>query len=202
LAKIKPSIVLASASPSRAAVLSAAGIDFTREPANIDEDAVKAKMQCEGATGLQVAEILAIEKARLISGRHPNCLVIGADQMLDCEGVWYDKPVDRAGARHTLQNLRGRTHFLLASVCVMRDGLVLWTHTESAKMSMRKFDDAFINWYLDAAGPSVHDSVGAYKLEDIGAQLFDHIDGNYFTILGLPLLPLLEFLRNEGALRA
>ena len=198
----KVSIVLASASESRAAVLSAAGVDFTREPANIDEEFVKTKMRDDDATSLQVAETLAIEKARLISGQHPHCLVIGADQMLDCEGVWYDKPVDMAAARETLKNLCGRTHQLLAAVCVMRDGAVLWSHHESAHMTMRTFDDTFINWYLEAAGPDVLQSVGAYKLEDVGAQLFDRINGDYFTILGLPLLPLLAFLRNKGATRS
>lgn len=197
----KTSIVLASASESRAALLLAAGVDFTCHPANIDEEIVKVKMRDDNATGLQVAETLAIEKARLISGQHPHCFVIGADQMLDCEGVWYDKPVDMEAARETLQNLRGRTHRLLAAVCVIRDGVLLWSHHESAHMTMRTFHNTFINWYLEVAGPDVLQSVGAYKLENVGAQLFERIDGDYFTILGLPLLPLLGFLRNEGAMR-
>jgi len=196
-----PSIVLASASASRAAVLSAAGVDFVCAPADIDEGAVKLKLQRDGATGLRVAEVLAFEKARVISARRPGQLVIGADQMLECDGVWYDKPTDMMGARKSLQTLRGRTHQLLASVCVVRDELVLWSHNEVARMTMRDFDDDFLTWYLDATGPAVLQSVGAYQLEDIGAQLFERIDGDYFTILGLPLLPLLVYLRKEGALR-
>lgn len=198
----KFSIVLASASASRAAVLSAVGVDFVCEPADIDEGAVKLKLQRDGASGLQVADVLAREKARLISARCPGQLVIGADQMLESEGVWYDKATDMAGARRTLQMLRGKTHQLLASVCVVRDGSVLWSHNETARMTMRDFEDTFLTWYLAAAGPTVLQSVGAYRLEDIGAQLFERIDGDYFTILGLPLLPLLGFLRKEGALRA
>ena len=194
-------IVLASASASRAAVLSAAGVDFVCAPANIDEGAVKSRRKRDGASGLRVAEILSVEKARVISTKHSGKLVIGADQMLECDGVWYDKPIDMAGARETLQTLRGQTHQLVASVCVVRDGSVLWSHNEIARMTMRDFDDEFLTWYLDAAGPTVLQSVGAYRLEDIGAQLFERIDGDYFTILGLPLLPLLVCLRKEGALR-
>lgn len=196
-----PSIVLASASASRAAVLSAAGVDFISEPADIDEGAVKLKLQRDGAPGLRVAEVLAFEKARAISARRPGQLVIGADQMLECDGVWYDKPTDMMGARKSLQILRGQTHQLLASVCVVRDGMVLWSHNEVARMTMRNFDDDFLTWYLEAVGCTVLQSVGAYRLEDIGAQLFERIDGDYFTILGLPLLPLLVYLRKEGALR-
>ena len=145
---------------------------------------------------------LAELKAQRVSQRHKDALVIGADQMLQCGGIWFDKPPDLDHARGHLNALRGRTHELLSAVCVVRDGEVLWRHLESAQLTMRPFSDAFIDEYLAAAGDAVCASVGAYQLEGRGAQLFSCIKGDYFTILGLPLLPLLGFLVNHGVVTA
>lgn len=197
--KILP-LVLASASRSRAALLSGAGVEFSQDPADIDEAALKDTMTLAGDSGAPIANALAVAKARLVSSRQPGCLVIGADQMLECDAAWFDKPEDMAAARQVLRILRGQTHTLLASVCVVQDDVVLWSHDEAAHMTMRSFSDEFLSEYLEAAGARVLQSVGAYQLEGLGAQLFERIDGDYFTILGLPLLPLLRFLRKEGAL--
>lgn len=194
-------VILASASRSRAAVLTNAGVRIEQEPADIDEDAVKESMRRAGHSVADVAHCLAEQKALHISARHPGRLVIGADQMLQCGGVWFDKPVDRDHARAHLQALRGRMHELFAAVCVVRDGECLWRHLESARMTMRPFSDAFLDAYVDAVGDDVCRSVGAYQLEGLGAQLFTRIEGDFFTILGLPLLAVLEFLSNHGVVK-
>lgn len=193
-----PALWLASASAARAALLRRAGIAAGIEPARIDEDEVKAAMRAQGADAPAVAEALAELKAARVARRHPGALVIGADQMLVCDGRWFDKPADRAQARAQLLALRGRRHDLVCALCVVRDGTVLWRHRESAAMWMRGFSDAFLDSYLDRAGPEVVDSVGAYRLEGLGVQLFRRIDGDFFAILGLPLLPLLDYLREHG----
>jgi septum formation protein len=191
-------VILASASPSRAAVLQSAGISIECDPASVDEDAVKNAIRNKNGSAAQVAEALAEIKAQRVSQRHPNALIIGADQMLHCEDTWYDKPLDTDHARGHLNALRGKTHELLAAVCVVRDGKCLWRHLETARLTMRPFSDSFIDEYIDAVGDAVCLSVGAYQLEGRGAQLFSRIEGDYFTILGLPLLPLLGFLMNQG----
>ena len=122
--------------------------------------------------------------------------------MLECDGVWFDKPADRAAATANLQALRGKTHALVGAVVVTRDGRRLWQHVERSRLTMRRFDDAFIAAYLDAVGAPALQSVGAYQLEGLGVQLFSHIDGDYFAILGLPLLPLLDCLRRHGIVAA
>jgi septum formation protein len=193
-------IVLASGSATRRAMLEAAGVALVVSAAAVDEAEVKASMQAEGASPGDVAEVLAGMKARRISLRHPGALVIGADQMLDCDGVWYDKPADRDAARAQLLALRGRTHTLTSTALAMRDGERLWHSTDQARLTMRSFSHLFLETYLDAVGPAVQSSVGAYQLEGWGAQLFAKIEGDHFTILGLPLLPLLGFLRDQGVL--
>ncbi len=193
-------IVLASGSATRRAMLAAAGVDFTVDVAAVDEDSVKQAMRAETANPARAAETLAEIKAMRVSLRHPGIIVIGADQMLDCEGVWFDKPADRAAARVQLAALRGKTHRLTSAVVAMRDGQRLWHHTEAAKLTMRRFSDAFLDDYLDKAGDAVTGSVGAYQLEGFGAQLFMLVEGDHFTILGLPLLALLDFLRENGEL--
>ena len=191
-------VVLASASRSRAMLLGNAGVDAVRDPAAIDEEEVKASFRAEGADAATVAQALAELKAQRVSGRYPGALVIGADQMLDCNGVWFDKPVDRDHARAHLAALRGRTHELIAAVVVVRDRAVLWHHVARARLTVRPFGDAFLEDYLDRVGDDALLSVGAYQLEGLGAQLFSRIEGDYFTVLGLPLLPLLGFLRGHG----
>ena len=199
---MKPVVVLASASQSRCALLCNAGIEVIRDPAAIDEDSVKESFRNRDEPASQTAMALAELKAQRVSKRHKDALVIGADQMLQCGGIWFDKPADLDHARGHLIALRGKTHELLSAVCVVRDGEVLWRHLESAQMTMRPFSDAFIDEYLAAAGDAVCASVGAYQLEGRGAQLFSRIEGDYFTILGLPLLPLLGFLVNHGVVTA
>lgn len=194
-----PTVVLASASPSRQALLGNAGLTVTAEPAHIDEREVKASLRAEGADAAQVAETLAELKAQRISRRHPGALVIGADQMLDCDGTWFDKPASLADAAAHLAALAGRGHTLVSCACVVRDGIRLWHHIDRARLTMRPFSPDFISRYLEVVGEDALASVGAYQLEGRGAQLFSGVEGDYFTILGLPLLPLLDFLRQHGA---
>jgi septum formation protein len=197
-----PVVVLASASSTRADMLRRAGIAHSIDPARVDEDEIKRGMRASGATSAELAETLAELKGRKISSRHGGALVIGADQVLNCQGCWFDKPVDRAQARAQLLELRGKMHELISCVCVLRDGQRLWHHVGRARLTMRPFSEDFLDDYLDHAGDAVMHSVGAYQFEGLGAQLFSRIDGDYFTILGLPLLPLLDFLRNHGVVRA
>lgn len=197
-----PAVVLASASTTRAEMLRRAGIVHSIDPAHVDEDEIKRGMRASGATSAELAETLAELKGRKVSSRHGGALVIGADQVLNCQGGWFDKPGDRAQARAQLLELRGKMHDLISCVCVMRDGQRLWHHVGRARLTMRPFSEDFLDDYLNRAGDAVLHSVGAYQLEGLGAQLFSRIDGDYFTILGLPLLPLLDFLRNHGVVRA
>jgi len=191
------SLILASTSQSRRTMLSAAGVAFSAEAPGVDEDAVKDSLKGEKAAPAAIAETLAELKARKISLRHPDAFVIGADQVLDCDGVLYDKPPDLAAARRQLQSLRGKTHRLTAAVVVARGDARLWHHTQVATLQMRPFTDAFLDGYLAQVGEAACRSVGAYQLEGLGAQLFSRIEGDYFTILGLPLLPLLDFQRGH-----
>jgi len=191
-------LILASASQSRGRVLTATGVPFTATPAAVDEDAVKAEFRAAGRTALECAENLAEQKAVAVSKSHRGALVIGADQMLECDGVWFDKPADLTVARKQLLALNGKTHFLPTAAVVVRDGVRVWHHLSSPRLTMRSFDAVFAQSYLDQAGPAVLSSVGAYQLESVGIHLFEAIDGDYFTILGLPLLPLLAYLRSEG----
>ncbi|MGE5517604.1 MAG: Maf family protein [Bacteroidota bacterium] len=194
-------IVLASGSATRRALLESAGVSFVVDTSPVDEQAVKDAMRVETDNPARVAEVLAELKATRVSARHSGAIVLGADQMLECERVWFDKPADRAAARAQLLALRDKTHRLVSSVVAVRDGQRLWQHSEAAKLTMRRFSDAFLDAYLDQAGDAVLSSVGAYQLEGLGAQLFMAVDGDHFTILGLPLLAVLDFLRENGELR-
>lgn len=193
-------VVLASASASRRALLTNAGVPIEVAPARIDEDEVKQALRAEGAAAAQAAETLAELKAQRASGQRPGRLVVGADQILICEGAWFDKPGGRAEAAEHLARLAGRRHTLVTSAVVVRDRTRLWHHTAEAQLTMRPLETLFIERYLDAVGEDACASVGAYQLEGLGVQLFTHIDGDFFTILGLPLLPLLAFLREHGVL--
>ncbi len=177
-----------------------AGISFEIDAAAIDEVAVKEAARVAGCDVAEAARRLASAKALVVAARHPDRLVIGADQMLECESRWFDKPRDRADARENLMFLRGREHHLVSGVAAARDGQVLWSAVDVARLRMREFSDRFLEHYLEQAGVTVTESVGACKLEGLGIQFFERIDGDFFTILGMPLLPLLTFLRRQGIL--
>jgi septum formation protein len=193
-------VVLASASQARAGLLRAAGISVIIDAAAIDEAEVKASLRAARAEPSAIARTLAELKAQRVSRRHAGSLVIGADQILECDGVLFDKPADMAAARLQLLALRGRGHRLVSAVVLVRDGQRLWHHVDRADLKMRDFSTRFLDRYLESAGQAALSSVGAYQLEGIGAQLFAAIEGDYFTILGLPLLPLLDNLREHGVL--
>lgn len=193
-------VILASASQTRLTLLRQAGLTVNAIAPSVDEQEMKAAFQAETAPAEACAEALAELKAVRISQRNPGVLVIGADQMLDCNGVWFDKPADETHARAHLQALRGKTHRLVTAAVVALNGSRIWHTIDSAQLTMRPFSDGFLDAYLDKVGPAVLSSVGAYHLEALGAQLFSRVEGDFFTILGLPLLPLLGFLRDHGAL--
>lgn len=195
------SLILASGSAARKQMLGAAGLAFEIDVPRVDEEAAKASLRAEGMKPRDQADALAELKALSVSRRREG-FVIGADQMLAVEGEAFDKPKDRAEARAHLQHLRGRAHELLTAAVVARDGAVIWRHIETPRLRMRAFSDAFLDDYLDRVGDAALHSVGAYQLEGLGAQLFERIDGDYFAVLGLPLLPLLAFLREHGMARA
>jgi septum formation protein len=181
-------------------MLDAAGIAIEVQPARVDESEMKHALRQQGADAADAAVALAELKALQVSRAHPGRLVLGADQMLDCDGAWFDKPGDRAAAREQLLRLRDRSHRLTSAAVLARDGARLWHHVAQAELGMRGFTDAFLEDYLDRAGDTVLGSVGAYQLEGRGAQLFRRIDGDFFVILGLPLLPVLDILREQGVI--
>lgn len=195
-----PRLVLASGSASRRAMLAAAGVPCVLEPAAVDEAGVKEALRVEGASAAEVAEALAELKATRAGRRHSGALVLGADQMLDCDGAWIDKATSVDEARATLLSLRGRTHRLISAAVIVRDGRRIWHSVTEARLTMRAFSDDFLDDYLAAVGDDVLASVGCYHIEGLGVQLFDRVQGDTFTIRGLPLLPLLGFLRTWGVI--
>lgn len=195
-----PRVVLASASRTRAMLLANAGVETTSDAAVIDEDEVKRSMRGTGAGVDEVAATLAELKAMRVAPRHRGALVIGADQMLECGGVSFDKPPDADHAIAQLLALSGKTHRLVSVAVVVRDGVRLWHTADSARLTMRRFDRSFAERYVQTLGPAAMSSVGAYQLEGLGAQLFTQVAGDFFTVLGLPLLPLLGFLRAQGVI--
>ena len=200
LATTAAPVILASASAARATLLRAAGVPIVVDAAAIDEAEVKASLRASRAEPAAVAETLAELKAVRVSRRHLGGLVIGADQVLECEGALFDKPADLAAAREQLLALRGRRHRLVSAAVLVRDGQRIWHHIGLADLTMRAFGTEFLDRYLQSAGDAALSSVGGYQLEGMGAQLFARVDGDYFTILGLPLLPLLDILREHGLL--
>ena len=193
-------LILASASPTRARLLAAAGLIFQVEPPLVDEGAIKRVFQVDGGAAGDCALALAEAKARQVAESHRHALVVGADQILVCGNMWFDKPAGLGDARVQLQALQGRDHQLVTAACVVRNDDRLWQAVSSPKLTMRRFSEAFLDAYLDAEGTEILGFVGAYRLEGRGIQLFADIEGDYFAILGLPLLELLGFLRSRGAL--
>ena len=195
-----PRLILASGSPSRAALLRGAGLAFEVRPAAVDEAEVKGRARAEGALADTTALLLAELKAHVIARLDPEALVIGADQLLVCDDRWFDKPADMAEARAHLLALRGRTHTLVTAVLCQHGAHRLWHHIARPRLTMRPFSDAFLADYLALEGANLTTTVGGYRLEGPGAHLFDAIAGDHSAILGLPLLPLLAFLRRHGVL--
>jgi septum formation protein len=191
-------LVLASRSAVRRALIEAAGVPLEIAPADIDERAVERR--AGAGTAANVASLLAREKSRAGCAGFKGRLVVGADQTLALGRQRFTKPVDRDTAREQLHTLAGRTHELHSAIAVARDGRVVFGHVDTAKLTVRSLSESFIDAYLDAAGDSVMASVGGYQLEGLGSHLFERIEGDYFTILGLPLFALLGFLRREGCL--
>lgn len=197
---IVPPLILASQSATRVAILRNAGLTFEALPSSVDERAIESGLVAAGASPGEIALALAEAKAAAIAVLHPEAIVIGADQTMEAEGERWHKPASRVEARAQLLALAGRSHHLLSAVAGMRDGVVRYRHVETATLTMRAFDAAEVDAYLDRVGDRALSSVGAYQIEGPGIRLFERIDGDYFTILGLPLLPLLDWLRQEGAL--
>lgn len=195
-------VILASTSETRRRMLEQAGVAVNCEAVAIDEAAVKRTASADGHDVAGAAGTLAELKARQLATRYRDELVIGADQILECQGVWYDKPTSLAEARSQLVSLRGLTHTLTSAAVIMRHDRVIWRHADSARLTMRAFSDAFLEGYLAQTGAEVCDTVGAYRIEGLGLQLFSRVEGDHFVILGLPLLPLLEALRDLGELPA
>ena len=195
-------LVLASASPFRRRMLEAAGLSFEVAPADVDEAALKRDLLGSGSTPSTVAGALAAAKAEAVSARLPDALVIGADQVLALGPDLFSKPVGTPAAREQLLRLRGKSHQLHTAACLATGGKAVWTHVEIATLTMRPFSDAFLADYLRVAGDRVCHTVGAYEIEGLGIQLFERIEGSLFTIIGLPLLPLLAELRARGVIDA
>jgi len=197
-------LILASASTGRADILRGAGLTFRQVSADVDERALEAATLGGNSKmdGGELAQILARAKAMEVSARFPQAVVIGVDQVMECDGELFHKPLSRDIARVQLSRLRGRTHRLHCGLSVARDGNEIWCHLAVAHMTMRTFSDAFLDAYCATEDETLLQTVGAYRIEGRGVQLFSVIDGDHFTIVGLPLLPLLDFLRNDGWLAA
>lgn len=195
-------LILASSSKARHSMLKNAGIDCEAIASMIDEEGYKQSMKAEGASAAEAAETLAEMKALRMYRQQPDGIVIAADQMLECNGIWFDKPQDRDNCRAQLMALRGKTHQLVSAAVIYKEGSRIWGTIDTAHLTMRSFTEEWLEEYLDAAGEEIFNCVGGYQLEGIGAQLFTEIRGDYFTVLGLPLLPLIGFLRDHGVLKA
>jgi septum formation protein len=197
-------LILASGSPARARMLREAGVEIEVQKPQVDEDEIKASYRGEGAdvidTAIALAEMKALSVSRRVMKADPGRYVLGSDQMLECDGIWFDKPADLAAARAQLRALRGRAHHLVSAAVLAKDGQRIWHHVDRAELVMRDFSDAFLDDYLSKVGADVLNSVGAYHLEGLGAQLMSRVRGDFFTVLGLPLLPVLAILRSHGML--
>lgn len=192
-------IILASGSRIRAETLKNAGVPFRIIKSNVDENELKVSMRAQGMTPKQQAEYLAEMKSEKVSSRNAG-LVLGADQMMSLNDEGFDKPESREEAFERLKYFSGKTHYLECAAVISQNGEAIWRHTSRPRLTMRNLSDSFINQYLDQIGDAAYESVGAYQLEALGVQLFSRIEGDYFAILGLPLLEILSFLRERGDL--
>jgi septum formation protein len=196
-------LILASQSMSRRAMLDAAGVTYTAEAAGVDEESAKAAFLARGLPARDIADALAELKAAKISHRRPDALVLGCDSTVEtADGVLLDKAGSREEAEAQLRGLAGTTHRLHSAAVVARGGTPVWRHVDTARLTMRPFSDAFLQSYLDLEWPAIGGCVGGYRLEGVGVQLFSRVEGSHFTVLGLPLLPLLAWLRDRGELPA
>ncbi len=193
-------LILASGSASRKALLTAAGVVFTADPADLDEDRLMADLKARGADAAGVASELAGQKALAVSRRHPGKTVLGGDSIIAFGGEYLSKCASLDEARDLLARLSGHEHLLVSAAALARDGALLWTHASPCRMTLRDLSPEFLGDYLAAEDPAVLSSVGCYHFEGRGAQLFAKVDGDYFSVLGLPLLPVLAQLRKEGLL--
>ncbi len=195
-------LVLASGSATRRSMLSSAGLTFEVIPADVDEAKLRdGRKQAEaGVTAMELATTLARAKAEAVSRARPDALVIGSDQLLELDGRIFEKPTDVAAARKALADLRGKTHTLHSAAALATNGLTGWVAMQTTRMTMRDFSEDFLDTYLSRCGSEILSSVGAYQIEGPGVQLFDQVEGDYFNVLGLPLLPLLKELRARGVL--
>lgn len=193
-------LILASQSKARQNMLHAVGLEFKAIPAHLDEDSLTENAIAQNQSPREIALMLAQEKALAISNDHPDALVIGSDQILECDGQRLYKAENQQAALEKLQFLRHKTHYLISAVTVVKSGEVLWMHADSAALTMKNLDDEYLQNYCDKAGEALTRSVGAYEIESLGARLFEKVEGDFFTIQGLPLLPLLAYLEEQQGL--
>jgi len=194
-------LILASGSSIRRQMLKRAGVDFDVQVARVDEEMIRDALLAEQASPRDIADTLAEMKARKISDKRPGALVIGCDQVLSFDGRILSKPISVDDARDQLRALRGQRHQLLSAAVIVEDGQPIWRHVGTVRLMMREFSDTFLDGYLSRNWPGIGDSVGAYKLEEEGVRLFSRVEGDYFTVLGMPLLELLSYLTLRGDLQ-
>jgi septum formation protein len=197
---VSSELILASGSAIRRAILSSAGVEFTISKPCVDEDAAKAKNA--SLTPAKMATFLAAEKAREVSKRFPDCFVLGADQTMELDGNLMDKLPNKNLARQRMLDMKGKPHFLHSGISLFKNGVSIWEHQQTSTLHVRDFSNQFLDTYLETAGDELTASVGAYAYEGFGAQLFSSVEGDYYAVLGLPLIPLLKALREEGVILA
>ena len=191
-------LILASGSEIRQQLLRNAGLTFSVHPARVDETMIRDALVAEAALARDIADALAEMKARKISDKYPDAMVIGCDQVLSLDGVLLSKPATPEDARDQLCQMRGKRHELLSAAVIYEAGKPVWRHVGVVRLTMRRFSDAYLDGYIDRNWQSIRHSVGAYKLEEEGVRLFTRIDGDYFNVLGMPLLEMLGFLADRG----